>query len=641
MAKLLGFEQDPDAKDGAGMFTFESGQRYGYDPELAGQASSLKGALDASDKRTAGPGVGWADENAPVDGADFKQTPDQFRASLGVAPQAGSHGAKPLVASGGAQQFDRPMPSAPSLPPPQAGAPMPGPGPAPMAPPGIGDVSLAARDAVAAGAAQRILQGGRMMPGAAGRDPNRERRTGVMVPVDQSTKTEYGNPYSQDQAQDRVDADRAVMQSQVAGIELQAQQTENALLSQRAAAPMLAKQAAEQENAHNIFVAQFRSERGRFQQELDDYNKNVKVDPGKYFKDRGILGGIGMAIAQAMGAYASSMNGGPNFAMEIIQRGIDRDIDAQKDEIHNGRASRGNQLARMMDDYGWDMQQSEAALRIAQNKSAENQAALYALETKLPQYQVQADVIKAELARDTVKREQDLYNASLGKRTQTQGEAFVQPRAASGPTFKADTPEQQAGLLKLLPQGANVADLAPKDQLALVESYGEKKKEFASLRTTYEDLASAYGLKVDWNRGTLLDKNGNAVDPNESGLLGKNENIAGVGNAPSLLSHGLGAKQAINRTTEARDKATAITGKALSGASVSPQQAEMIQSYLLGDDDAGAVRGLQRAIVEVQSVERDTEASYPNETRAEYENRTRGINRERKQGPAPAKVNDY
>jgi len=334
------------------------------------------------------------------------------------------------------------------------------------------------------------------------------------------------------------------------------------------------------------------------------------------------------------------MTGAPNFAFEMVQKAIDRDIAAQRDQIEAGRVSRRNKLAQMMDNYGYDLPQSEAALRIAMNKSAENQAAMFANEAKLPQYQAEAAKYNALSRQEIIKNEQALQNASYGKFTRSQQEAFVQPKAATGGGYveKELSPEELAARAKLLPkdQSQDVADLEPKDRLKLSEAYGEKKADFASLRASYDDLAGAYGYRIDWNRKELVDpQTGKPVTPEESALFGKNANIPGVGSAPHL------DRQGAHRVQESRAKAAAITGKALSGASVSPQQAEFIQSYLLGDDDAAALRGLQRAVADMGQVETDTEAAYPEETRQEYERRRRGINRENKQAPGTVKVNPY
>jgi len=618
MAKLLNFEQDPDARDGAGMFHFDSGvSRYGYDPELASQAAQLKERLDAApDERLA--------SNAPrPGGANWKDLskPTESRMDYGDGRGAITLG----------EAFSPPPTPVASPAGPPANTPPQGP------PPGVADVADAARESVAASAAARLMQGGRMVPGSPGFDPQKARETGSYVPDKQSIKTEFGAPYDLEQAQARIGADQNVANARMRQVELQAQQEENALNQARAAAPVLAREAATQQDAMARMQAGYRAQRAALQRELDDYDKNAKVDPGRYMRDPTGLGTIGMAIAQAMGAWASVQSGAPNFAMEIVQRNIDRDIAAQRDEIQNGRISRNNKLGRFMEDFGYDVSQAEAALRIAQNKAVQNQVQLYQLETKTPQTKAAGDVMLAELQRDTLKREQELYNASIGKREVTGSEQFMQPQAATGPRYVEDTPQQQAGLLGLLPKGAgsDVADLEPKERLKLVQSYGEKKADFASLRASYDDLANAYGLKVDWAKGEVTDKNGNPVDASESAFLGKNENIPGVGWGPNVQF------QAAERAKEARAKASAITGKALSGASVSPQQAEFIQSYLLGDSDAGAIRGLQRAVIDMNTVERDTEAAFDPATRAEYDKRARGTLTERKRAAAPVKVGDY
>lgn len=633
MAALVRFEQDPDAPEGAGVFHFDSGaQQYAYEPDLAAQAS-----LDAApDQRVAGPGGGsWLDE--PPDPSMFQQADAQgLRQQL---TPAGGNAHASAAPAGLAGMAARPMPQA--APPPQGPPPV-GPPPMLMAPSGSPSLAAQARDAMGQRAAQDILRGTKRVhvAGSPGVDPHRMLEQGVMVPTGTNVTQESGAPYSPEQATERIMAAKDVRDAQLGEMELQQQQTANQLASQRAIAPQLEREAALQQENHNRMVSSYRVDRSRLQQELDDYDKNAHVNPDRFFQDRGTFATIGMAIAQGLGAYASTMTGAPNFAYEMVQKAIDRDIGAQRDELEAGRVSRRNKLAQMMDSYGFDMQQSEAALRIAMNKSAEMQAAMFANESKLPQYQAEAAKYNALSRQEIIKNEQALQNASYGKFTRSQQQAFVQPRAATGGGYveKELTPQELEARAKLLPkdQSQDVADLEPKERLRIAADYGAKKADFASMRSSYDDLASAYGYKIDWNRKELVDpRTGKPVSPEESALFGKNANIPGVGSAPHL------DRQGAHRVQESRAKAAAITGKALSGASVSPQQAEFIQSYLLGDDDAAALRGLQRAVSDMGQVETDTEAAYPEETRAEYDRRKRGINREHKQAPSPVKVNPY
>jgi hypothetical protein len=72
-----------------------------------------------------------------------------------------------------------------------------------------------------------------------------------------------------------------------------------------------------------------------YKNQLDTAMKDVdqyKIDPQRLF------GGstwrtIGAAIAAGIGAYASTITGQPNFALSIIDKAIDRDVDAQKEEL--------------------------------------------------------------------------------------------------------------------------------------------------------------------------------------------------------------------------------------------------------------------------------------------------------------------
>jgi hypothetical protein len=65
--------------------------------------------------------------------------------------------------------------------------------------------------------------------------------------------------------------------------------------------------------------------------------KNAKIDPNRFLdsKDTGqkILAGIGMLFS----GMGSGLTGQPNMAMDVINRAIDRDIDAQKFNIHKNQ----------------------------------------------------------------------------------------------------------------------------------------------------------------------------------------------------------------------------------------------------------------------------------------------------------------
>lgn len=83
-----------------------------------------------------------------------------------------------------------------------------------------------------------------------------------------------------------------------------------------------------------------------------DAISNAKVDPLRFMQgDRGLLA----AISVAFGAMGSALTGTPNYALDIVNKAIDRDIHAQEYEINKqGDLAdlQGNQLAEMMKIYG-------------------------------------------------------------------------------------------------------------------------------------------------------------------------------------------------------------------------------------------------------------------------------------------------
>ena len=80
---------------------------------------------------------------------------------------------------------------------------------------------------------------------------------------------------------------------------------------------------------------------------------NFKIDPKRFYKSTGAA--IASAIAVALGEFSSKLGGGPNTALAIINRAIDRDIDAQKTELKNlqyGASAASNAYGRLLDQHG-------------------------------------------------------------------------------------------------------------------------------------------------------------------------------------------------------------------------------------------------------------------------------------------------
>ena len=88
---------------------------------------------------------------------------------------------------------------------------------------------------------------------------------------------------------------------------------------------------------------------------------NAKIDLDKAYGDSGQR--LMSSVAIALGAFGSSLTGGPNFAMQLVNDRINRVIDAQKAEIEKKKtqASNAAQLYRdMVNVYGDERTATEA-----------------------------------------------------------------------------------------------------------------------------------------------------------------------------------------------------------------------------------------------------------------------------------------
>jgi hypothetical protein len=74
---------------------------------------------------------------------------------------------------------------------------------------------------------------------------------------------------------------------------------------------------------------------------------NMKVDPSKFFRDRGTLGTLMMAVSAALGGFDAPFHGGKNRALELIERGIEREMKAQQANIAKKGRMLGMELSYM------------------------------------------------------------------------------------------------------------------------------------------------------------------------------------------------------------------------------------------------------------------------------------------------------
>lgn len=68
-------------------------------------------------------------------------------------------------------------------------------------------------------------------------------------------------------------------------------------------------------------------------QRAADRLAQMRVDPSRYYRNAGVVGMLGNAIAVGLGAMGEALGGGPNVALQQINAAIDRDIASQEQDI--------------------------------------------------------------------------------------------------------------------------------------------------------------------------------------------------------------------------------------------------------------------------------------------------------------------
>lgn len=142
--------------------------------------------------------------------------------------------------------------------------------------------------------------------------------------------------------------------------------------------------------------------------EIDDFAqqyKNQRLDPNRLYASQStgdkLLSGIALIIS-GMGA---GLTGQPNLALQVMDKAIDRDIEAQKYNIDKGE----NLLSLQMKKYG-NLMQAEMATKEMMMSQANSKLQQAIENAKSPQIAAQAKAAQAELKLNIMKVRMDLRN---------------------------------------------------------------------------------------------------------------------------------------------------------------------------------------------------------------------------------------
>jgi hypothetical protein len=327
---LRAFEQDPDAPPGAGLFHFDDGPSvYAHDPDAA--ASVSLPALP--DGRLA---TNW----------DPISAGGQYR---GAGDPSSSPATDPILAGG---QYSAPPPSIADVgpnvsePPPeyyQSERPAPVASMAPMV--------SEAPTAPTANAPQPALAAPRVPQAPPRFLYSRGSPGGDVLPTGQTVERTGGMPVTEQEMADRWGMFEDRMRAK-----------------QAALGALSAKQEFYQEQAAHRQEEFLRAYHDAARER--DEVASRKVDPDRYFKDRGIVANIGMAIAQGMMVYGASITHVQNPAMQWVQNAIDRDVAAQQEDYRREGLRAQNKLTEIMQKYQVDSERAGAVLKNLQGQVA-------------------------------------------------------------------------------------------------------------------------------------------------------------------------------------------------------------------------------------------------------------------------------
>lgn len=591
MARPVGFEQDPELPDGTGTFLFDDGTSlFAQDPELANLTRQFAPPQPEPDMRTA--------QADPFAGTDLAISPDD--------PVYGRGPSRSVADAGGGPPQD--LPELPTGGTPGAAPRSAPPGAAAGAQPGMTNEG-------------GIVTGpdGRMLPASVFAPVHVGAQKGGPVAKKFTESTEGGLPADiyQEQSEARADASIGVQMAQQNKVAMLAQRYENDRLAAEAAAPELARAANQAKIQEELKGNYFKAQRSNLERDLTEYERNAKPDPGRYFAERGgVFGAIGAAIAQGLGAYAAIVGkGGRNFAQEIIQEGMARDLQTQEEEIARGAASRKNALARFMDDFGMDLNEAKAAVKLSQQRVVDNQIKSYAAYTGQQDLIAAADEWVAQNDAQRVEAENAFQTAALGKRTESQsGDIQQARRGGTRPpteqeilariTRSANVQEQLNKYNKQLqgpgPDAAESRAAAENRKAASEErkvqlSMGEELKNNLVARQELENWAKSMGAKVNWETGDVQFPEG---DIPGAGLI----DVA-AGDHPILSRHPVaqiiqgGNAEANRAAAQARGKFFHKYRQTTTGAAFSPEESADYEKDIVGDKtEEGIKRGLSLAV---------------------------------------------
>lgn len=364
------------------------------------EAENLKAFIDATKPQ---------DQRLAANGPGTFGTPSALR-----PPDVGYDPANPF---GGLPKFESPAPAADAAPPKMPTQPDAGGYAAPEPPP-----------------QEEVTRHFKFVGGTPAIDPRRMQREGVPV---QTQETVSGAiPETPEERSDRLERQaNARIDVAVAGEEMKAvaaeriQQAEEA----RANAVDATIQADQQRRDAEQQLAAAKSAADAKWADIQKENQAAaaqKVDPNRLFHgDNGAAVAISSAIATGLGAFGATLARGQNYAQQIIQSAIDRDVASQTDAIQRRGAAARNAVADYARSYGLTLDEAKLGVKSAQLRYAASLAELNGAKIGTLDAKQKAAALSMDLTKQSEALAMEMRNGYEGRATKHY--ALIQPQRGS------------------------------------------------------------------------------------------------------------------------------------------------------------------------------------------------------------------
>lgn len=256
----------------------------------------------------------------------------------------------------------------------------------------------------------------------------------------------------------------------------------------------ISRQRREQERQNDI-----RAEIGKVRDQMNEIQTSG-VDPLNWYKHPDGSNNYAKSVLSAiavMFGFLGKKRGGQNAALQIINKAIDRDIDAQKTNLRNRRAGLGSQmnlLGRMQSMLN-NERAADTATRLIANKTAQMKIEQKAAEYASPLAEGQANLLVSALNNEETKLKNKLYGDLYNQRVLDESAKYTveaQQVAAQQKARAAAAAAMAKGAPPPMPPGMEILD--PNRRMPSEKIFGKAIEVVGA----YEDVSTKLKNLLQW-----------------------------------------------------------------------------------------------------------------------------------------------